>query len=77
MPGKVLKILVEERQQVEAGSPLLVLEAMKMETTLYAEAPAVVAKIQVLAGAMVDHGATLIELSPLPPATPPMPDSAR
>jgi acetyl/propionyl-CoA carboxylase alpha subunit len=67
MPGKVLKILVEERQQVEAGAPLLVLEAMKMETTLYAEAPAFVAKIRAAVGAMVDHGTTLIELSPLPP----------
>ncbi len=70
MPGKVLKILVEERQQVEAGAPLLVLEAMKMETTLYAEAPAIVAKIHAVTETMVDHGETLIELSPLPPATP-------
>jgi glutaconyl-CoA/methylmalonyl-CoA decarboxylase subunit gamma len=69
MPGKVLKLLVEEQQQVEAGAPLLVLEAMKMETTLYAEAPAVVAKIPVVAGQMVQHGAVLIELGP-PPSKP-------
>jgi biotin carboxyl carrier protein len=37
---------------------------MKMETTLYAEGAAVVAKICVEAGQMVDHGARLVELSP-------------
>jgi len=76
MPGKVLKVLVAEGQPVEAGDPLIVLEAMKMETTLYAESPAIVAKICVAAGQMVDHGARLIELSPAAiPATPPAPPS--
>jgi 3-methylcrotonyl-CoA carboxylase alpha subunit len=64
MPGKVLKVLVAEGQTVEQGDPLIVLEAMKMETTLYAESAAVVAKICVVAGQMVDHGARLVELSP-------------
>jgi acetyl/propionyl-CoA carboxylase alpha subunit len=64
MPGKVLKVLVAEGQTVEQGDPLIVLEAMKMETTLYAESAAVVAKICVEAGQMVDHGARLVELSP-------------
>jgi biotin carboxyl carrier protein len=72
MPGKVLKLLVNEGQAVEAGDALLVLEAMKMETTLYAESPAIVRKICVAPGQMVDHGARLIELSPAAvPATPP------
>ncbi len=72
MPGKVLKVLVAEGQPVEPGDPLIVLEAMKMETTLYAESPAIVAKICVVAGQMVDHGALLIELSPAAiPARPP------
>ncbi len=67
LPGKVLKILVEEGQMVEHGTPLIVLEAMKMETTLAAESRAVIAKICAAVGAMVDHGTVLIELSP-PPA---------
>jgi biotin carboxyl carrier protein len=66
LPGKVLKILVEEGQQVDLGTPLIVLEAMKMETTLTAEGPAIIAKVRTAVGAMVDHGATLIELSPAP-----------
>jgi len=67
MPGKVLKVLVAAGEVVESGAPLLVLEAMKMETTLYAESPATIAKVHAAAGAMVDHGAVLIELSPPPP----------
>jgi acetyl/propionyl-CoA carboxylase alpha subunit len=74
MPGKVLKVLVAEGQPVEQGDPLIVLEAMKMETTLYAESAAIVAKICVVAGQMVDHGARLVELSPAAiPARPPGP----
>jgi len=68
MPGKVLKILVAEGESVEHGQPLVVIEAMKMETTLYAESAAMVKKIQVAAGAMVDHGAVMIEFSPAPEA---------
>jgi 3-methylcrotonyl-CoA carboxylase alpha subunit len=64
MPGKVLKILVYEGQAVEAGDSLIVLEAMKMETTLSTESAAVVKAIRVATGDMVDHGAVLIELSP-------------
>jgi 3-methylcrotonyl-CoA carboxylase alpha subunit len=79
MPGKVLKVLVVEGQAVEHGDPLIVLEAMKMETTLYAESAAIVARICVAAGQMVDHGARLIELSAAaiparPPESPPRDD---
>ncbi|HLW71414.1 MAG TPA: biotin/lipoyl-containing protein [Candidatus Binataceae bacterium] len=66
MPGKVLKILIAEGDRVESGAALIVLEAMKMETTLAAEGPAVIGRIRVAAGAMVDHGAVLLELSPPP-----------
>jgi biotin carboxyl carrier protein len=64
MPGKVLKILVAEGDSIAHGQPLVVIEAMKMETTLYAESAATVKKIHVTAGAMVDHGAVMIEFSP-------------
>ena len=74
MPGKVLRVLVAEGQAVQAGEPLIVLEAMKMETTLYAEGAATVKKIAAAAGAMVDHGAVLIELSA--PADPSASESA-
>jgi biotin carboxyl carrier protein len=66
MPGKVLKVMVSAGETVEAGQALVVIEAMKMETTLAAESPAVIKRIRVSAGQMVDHGAVLIELSPAP-----------
>ena len=68
MPGKVMKVLVKDGDVVAAGDPLAVLEAMKMETTLSAESAAVVKRVLVAEGQMVDHGAVLIELSP-PPAS--------
>jgi biotin carboxyl carrier protein len=71
MPGKVLRILVIEGQQVEAGDGIVVLEAMKMETTLSAESPALIKKVLVNEGQMVDHGAVLIELAPVRPAPSP------
>ena len=64
MPGKVLKVMVTEGETVASGQPLIVLEAMKMETTLYAESGAVVRKVRAEPGAMVDHGSVLLELSP-------------
>ncbi len=66
MPGKVLKVLVKAGDRVAAGDVLVVLEAMKMETTLVAEADAVVRRVRVAEGATVDHGAVLVELSPPP-----------
>jgi biotin carboxyl carrier protein len=68
MPGKVLKVLVRDGDLVEAGQPLVVIEAMKMETTLVAESAATVKHVRVEEGQTVDHGAVLIELSP-PPAS--------
>jgi 3-methylcrotonyl-CoA carboxylase alpha subunit len=68
MPGKVLKVLVRDGDLVEAGQPLVVIEAMKMETTLAAESAALVKHVRVEEGQTVDHGAVLIELSP-PPAS--------
>jgi biotin carboxyl carrier protein len=68
MPGKVLRILAAEGAEVAAGDGLLVLEAMKMETTIAAESPARIRKILVSEGQMVDHGAVLIELAPVTPS---------
>ena len=68
MPGKVLKVLVRDGDLVEAGQPMVVIEAMKMETTLAAESAALVKHVRVEEGQTVDHGAVLIELSP-PPAS--------
>lgn len=62
MPGKVLSVLVEEGQEVATGDGLVILEAMKMENRIVAEAPALVRRVHVADGQMVDGGALLIEL---------------
>lgn len=45
MPGLVVSIEVEEGQEVKAGQPLAVVEAMKMENILRAERDGVVTKV--------------------------------
>lgn len=47
MPGAVVKILVCDGDKVEEGTPLIVVEAMKMETTLYSPINGVVKEINV------------------------------
>jgi acetyl/propionyl-CoA carboxylase alpha subunit len=59
MPGKVVKILVTEGQEVEANAPLVVLEAMKMEHTVRATAAGTVRAIEVAVGEQVDSDRVL------------------
>jgi 3-methylcrotonyl-CoA carboxylase alpha subunit len=54
MPGKVVRVLVTEGQEVAANAPLVVLEAMKMEHTVRATAAGTVRAIHVAVGDQVD-----------------------
>ena len=60
MPGLVLKVLVEEGQEVEEGDSLLVLEAMKMENIIKSPVRAVVSSIEVQIGEAVEKKRCLI-----------------
>jgi acetyl-CoA/propionyl-CoA carboxylase, biotin carboxylase, biotin carboxyl carrier protein len=62
MPGTVLKVLVGPGEQVSARQPLLVLEAMKMETPLVSPYDATVRAVHVSDGDRVAGGAVLVEL---------------
>ena len=62
MPGKVIAILVAEGDAVEAGQPLVLVEAMKMETTLSAEIAGRVQKVSAAPGQLVEAGQVLIEI---------------
>ena len=62
MPGTVIRLLVAEGDRVEPRQPLLVLEAMKMETPLLSPYAAVVERVFVAEGDRVAGGALLIEL---------------
>lgn len=66
MPGLVLRVLVEPEAVVEAGTGLVVLEAMKMENELKATAPGRVVRVAVRAGQVVEKGEVLVELGPGP-----------
>jgi acetyl/propionyl-CoA carboxylase alpha subunit len=62
MPGTVIKVLVEPGAHVTARQPLVVLEAMKMETPLVAPYDATVRAVRVSEGDRVAGGALLVEL---------------
>lgn len=62
MPGLVLDIMVAVGDEIEAGTPLLILEAMKMENVLKAEGDGVVKSISVDKGAAVEKRQLLIEI---------------
>jgi biotin carboxyl carrier protein len=62
MPGTVIRVLVAAGDTVEARQPLVVLEAMKMETPLVAPYAGTVAEVHVAEGDRVSGGAPLVEL---------------
>jgi acetyl/propionyl-CoA carboxylase alpha subunit len=62
MPGTVIRVEVAAGDHVEARRPLLVLEAMKMETPLTAPFDATVKAVHVEEGDRVAGGALLVEL---------------
>jgi biotin carboxyl carrier protein len=62
MPGLVLDIMVKPGEQVTEGTPLIILEAMKMENVLKAEGDGEVKAIPVTKGEAVEKRQLLIEI---------------
>ncbi|MDQ0377353.1 acetyl/propionyl/methylcrotonyl-CoA carboxylase subunit alpha [Amycolatopsis thermophila] len=62
MQGTIVKIAVEDGQQVEAGELLVVLEAMKMENPVTAHKSGTVTGLSVEVGTAVTQGASLLEI---------------
>jgi pyruvate carboxylase len=62
MPGMVVDVAVRVGRAVSQGDKLLSLEAMKMETTLYAENEGTVAQVLVFPGSQVASGDLMIRL---------------
>ncbi|GHC25611.1 sodium-extruding oxaloacetate decarboxylase subunit alpha [Aidingimonas halophila] len=62
MPGNIVDVLVVEGDLVEAGQPVLITEAMKMETEVHARQSGVVRAIHVVRGDRVTPGEVLIEI---------------
>ncbi|PZP22576.1 acetyl/propionyl/methylcrotonyl-CoA carboxylase subunit alpha [Pseudomonas kuykendallii] len=63
MNGSIVRVLVEPGQAVEAGTALVVLEAMKMEHSIRAPQAGTVKALYCGEGDMVGEGAVLVELS--------------
>ena len=61
LPGKVLKVVVAEGQVVKRGDTLMVIESMKMENNIAAQADGVVRKIMVAADQNILQGDALLE----------------
>jgi 3-methylcrotonyl-CoA carboxylase alpha subunit len=66
MPGLVLDVRTRLGEQVEAGTVLVVLEAMKMEHSLSAPWAGTVSGVAVKPGDRVEEGVELVVLEPLP-----------
>ena len=60
MPGKVVRVLVEAGQSVQAGQGLVVVEAMKMENEITAPRPGRIRSVAVAPDQAVEAGAELL-----------------
>lgn len=65
IPGKVVKLLVKKDDEVEVNQPLIVIEAMKMETNIVAKSAGVINDIKVAVNDMVVDKQLLIQLDPI------------
>lgn len=61
MPGKIIEIFVKPGDVVQEGTPLLIMEAMKMENEMRATREVKIKEICVQQGANVESGAVLIK----------------
>jgi len=67
MPGLVVQVLTHEGEEVEAGHPLVVVEAMKMQNALVAPLKGRVRAIPVTPGTAVESGQLLLAITPEEP----------
>lgn len=63
MPGKILTVKASVGQAVKFGEPLVIMEAMKMETEIVAPADGTVSQVLVNTGDTVDTGAAMVILN--------------
>ena len=64
MQGTVVKVMVAVGDTVEAGDPVVVLEAMKMENNLLAACNGTVSEVRVAAGDLVGGGDLVVLIEP-------------
>ena len=59
MPGKIVRVLVAEKDEVKAGQGIIVMEAMKMQNEMKSSKDGIVEKILAAEGSAVNAGDTL------------------
>lgn len=64
MPGKILDILIAPGDEISAGQPVLILEAMKMENEIKAVSDGIIGALHVKRGDNVEKNQTLLEITP-------------
>lgn len=62
MPGKIVKVLIDINSKVKKGDGLIIMEAMKMEHTIKANADGTIKKIYFEEGCQVEGSVVLIEI---------------
>ena len=62
IPGKVVKVLVKENQSVKKNEPIIVIEAMKMESVIVAKTDGIIKNILVKQGELVKDKQLLVEM---------------
>jgi acetyl/propionyl-CoA carboxylase alpha subunit len=62
MPGRIVDILVEEGDFIKEGSPIIVLESMKMESEIYSKFTGKIDKIYMRKGDRVKAGDDLLSV---------------
>ncbi len=65
LPGKVVKICVDEGAKIKSGDLLIIVEAMKMENNIYASCDLIVENIFVEEGESVNTEKKLMKIKPL------------
>lgn len=63
MPGNVVKVLVKNGDIVSEGSPLIIIEAMKMETTIYASISGEVSDLNLSQGEQIEADKILLKVN--------------
>lgn len=63
IPGTIQKIMVSEGDEVASGTPLLILEAMKMRNIVLSPFTGTITKIHVSEGDMVPKSHLLVEMA--------------
>ena len=65
MPGNVVKVMVEEGDEVTVGQSIVVVEAMKMENEVRSSVDGTVVKVSVAAGDSVGTSEVMVEIEPV------------